>query len=84
MRIKIFRNKYKKDYSSWNIWECKPSQFDWEYIDEERCYIIEGEAIITESGNTVKIQKGDYVVFPKGLKCKWNIVKSITKFYCFK
>ena len=64
------------------IWECKPSRFTWHYDEREVCLIIEGEAIIkTAEDEIYKITSGDFVEFPEGLSCEWNIIKSIRKHY---
>ena len=84
MNIKRIKNKNILDYKSWPIWECEPSKFDWEYADEEHCYIIEGSVIITTQSESIKIQAGDYVVFPKGLQCCWEVIQPIKKYYSFK
>ena len=84
MNITIIKNKDISDYKTWAIWECKPSQFDWTYNDEEHCFIIEGSVTVIGLENTVKIEVGDYVVFPKGLKCIWEVRESIKKYYSFK
>ncbi|MEW6103940.1 MAG: cupin domain-containing protein [bacterium] len=69
--------------SNWGKWECPVSRFNWEYDCDERCYILEGEVNIeTKEGNT-KIEKGDVVLFPKGLKCTWDVKKEIKKVYRF-
>ncbi|MBI65332.1 MAG: cupin [Candidatus Marinimicrobia bacterium] len=84
MKIQIFKNKNLSDFKSWPIWECQPSTFNWEYSEEEHCYIIEGDVTVIENGNIVHIKKGDYVIFPKGLKCNWEVHKAIKKYYIFK
>ncbi len=84
MKIQIFKNKNLSDFKSWPIWECQPSTFNWEYSEEEHCYIIEGDVRVIENGNIVHIKKGDYVIFPKGLKCNWEVHKAIKKYYIFK
>ena len=38
MKIQILKNKSETDFHSWPIWECEPSQFDWEYPEEEQCF----------------------------------------------
>ncbi len=68
---------------SWPIWEKEVSQFDWSYSSEERCLILEGRALITYGDKNVEIKKGDFVIFPKGLQCKWNITEPIKKHYNF-
>ena len=84
MKIKIIKNKDIKDYSAWPIWSCGVSKFDWEYADEEHCFIIEGKVTVVTSDGSINIGPGDYVVFPKGLKCKWDVHNSIKKHYTFK
>ena len=84
MKIQVIKNKNLDDYKSWPIWACLPSQFNWEYSEEEHCYIIEGEVTVEGSENTVTIAPGDYVVFPQGLKCFWKVHKAIKKHYRFK
>ena len=80
----MIKNKKQSDFQSWPIWRCEPSKFDWEYDKEEHCYIIDGHVTVTSKNNTVTIRSGDYVIFPKGLKCIWNIHSSIKKHYIFK
>ena len=84
MEIKIIKHKNINNFKSWPIWECEESKFDWEYKEEEHCFIIRGEVIITYNQINIIIKEGDYVIFPKGLKCFWEIKKSIKKYYSFK
>ena len=84
MKIEIIKNKRLEDFKSWPIWECQISKFDWEYNQEEHCYIIEGKVTVMGSENTVNILKGDFVIFPKGLKCTWKVHEPIKKYYTFK
>lgn len=66
----------------WPVWQKGKSKFSWYYDEKESCYIIEGEAIVrTQDGREVRFGAGDFVVFPKGLKCEWEIVKDIKKNY---
>ena len=70
--------------SSWSSWSCDVSEFDWEYDCDERCYIQEGKVIVTTAGGEeVEINKGDLVLFPKGLKCRWQVVEPVRKVYRF-
>ncbi len=67
---------------NWPIWECEPSNFNWDYNEKEICLIIEGEANIkTEAGENYFIKSGDLVEFPSGLSCKWQITKRIKKHF---
>ena len=74
----------KRGISSWGIWEKEPSKFDWEYTSEEQCYIINGKAEIETKDDVIEIKQGDFVVFPVGLRCKWNVKESIKKYYNFR
>jgi len=68
----------------WPVWSKEVSEFDWEYDRQETCYVIDGEAeITTADGDTVSIGRGDMVVFPKGMKCVWKIIRPIEKHYKF-
>jgi len=68
---------------SWGTWTCDVSKFDWEYPEEEICYIFEGEVIVETPEETVYIKPGDLVIFPGGLKCNWDVKKPIKKVYKF-
>lgn len=84
MKIKVIKNKNICDFKSWPIWTCEESKFDWQYEQEEHCYIINGNVTISTSDGKVNIGEGDYVIFPEGLKCIWEVHKAIKKHYFFK
>ncbi|MFC1495824.1 cupin domain-containing protein [Candidatus Margulisiibacteriota bacterium] len=66
----------------WSEWTCEPSEFEWEYIDEEMAFVRKGKALITEAGGEdVEIKAGDLVTFPKGLKCHWKVTEPFNKVY---
>jgi len=68
---------------SWPIWEKEASSFNWFYDEKETCFFLEGEVVIELEESHVNITKGDLAVFPKGLKCKWNIRRKVKKHYKF-
>ena len=71
--------------SSWPIWEKEISRFDWHYDSIEECYLLEGKVVVrTEDGNQVEFGKGDFVTFPKGMSCHWDIKVPVKKHYNFK
>ncbi|MCM8786808.1 MAG: cupin domain-containing protein [Candidatus Omnitrophica bacterium] len=78
-------DKLKKlNIRSWPIWEKEESSFNWYYDSQEHCYFLEGEVEVElEDGKRIKIEKGDYVIFPEGLKCRWHIKKRVKKHYNF-
>lgn len=66
----------------WPVWTKEVSEFEWKYDTTETCYIVEGKAIITpENKEPIIIESGDMVIFPKGMKCVWNIIEPIEKHY---
>lgn len=69
--------------SKWPIWEKEISEFDYSYDKTEQCLILEGEVDILANNKKWSFTKGDYVVFPKGFKCKWVIKKPVKKHYNF-
>jgi len=75
----------KRKVFGWSIWEKEISRFDWEYDSIEECYFLEGEvALETSDGNKVNFGKGDFVTFPSGLVCVWDIKQPVKKHYRFK
>jgi uncharacterized cupin superfamily protein len=68
----------------WPVWEKEVSEFPWDYDEKETCYILEGEVIVTfDKEKPVKFGRGDLVIFPEGLSCKWKIIKAVKKHYKF-
>ena len=70
---------------SWPIWSKEISEFSWSYDENETCYILEGSAEVIPEGEEVgtRIEKGDFVIFNKGLKCIWKITQPLKKHYSF-
>ena len=73
----------KRGVFSWPIWSCEVSEFDWEYDQQESCLLLEGEVEVSSDIETVKFGVGNFVVFPKGLKCRWKVIKPVRKHYSF-
>jgi uncharacterized cupin superfamily protein len=71
----------KLNIENWPIWECEPSEFDWEYDEDEQCYFLEGKIKVITNDGEVEIKKGDFVKFPKGLKCRWVVYEKVKKHY---
>lgn len=87
--MKIIKQTFTKEeiksqnILEWPIWTCEISEFDWEYDDRESCLILEGEVEVTTADEVVKFGVGDFMVFPKGLKCRWKVIKPVRKHYNF-
>lgn len=68
----------------WPIWTKEASEFPWSYDQQERCYIVEGEVVVTpDGGSPVTIGQGDVVTFPRGMSCTWHVRSPIRKHYRF-
>lgn len=68
----------------WPVWEKEVSRFDWTYDAQETCYVVAGSVTVTPTGGVpVDIAAGDYVIFPAGMSCVWDIHEPISKHYRF-
>ena len=74
----------KRGIRSWPVWEKEVSRFDWHYGTTEECLILEGEVTIETDDGNVSFGAGDFVTFPKGLICVWDIKKNVKKHYNFR
>lgn len=75
----------ERGIKSWPIWEKEVSRFDWYYDSMEECLLLEGKVIVeSENGERVEFAKGDFVTFPEGLSCVWDIKEAVKKHYNFK
>ncbi len=77
------QEKTELKVNSWDIWIKEVSQFDWEYQGTEECLILEGAVIVTTDKGKYHIKAGDFVTFADGLKCHWDIIAGIRKYYRF-
>ncbi len=73
----------QRKMNTWPIWEKEVSRFDWKYEGDEECLILEGQVKIETPEGTFFISEGDFVTFKDGLKCTWDIIKSVKKHYNF-
>ena len=68
----------------WDIWEKEVSEFPWSYDEQEICFFLEGDVIVTpKDGEPVRFGKGDLVTFPAGMSCTWQVLKPVRKHYRF-
>ena len=89
MTIKVERNPSserleKLGVPRWGIWSKEVSTFPWTYDEQEVCYVLEGEVIVTpDDGAPVSIAAGDLVTFPAGMSCVWEVRQAVRKHYRF-
>jgi uncharacterized protein len=75
----------KRGVAEWPVWRKEMSRFDWHYDETEECYLLEGRVVVeTPDGETVEFGKGDFVTFPRGLSCVWDVKEPVKKHYNFK
>ncbi len=74
----------KRGVFAWPVWQKEVSRFDWSYDSSEQCYFLEGRVSVETSKGAVEIRKGDFVTFPRGLSCVWNVQEPVRKHYNFK
>ena len=83
-RDPLDERKNSLDLLNWPIWTKEVSEFPWVYDEQETCYFLEGDVVVTPvGGEPVSIGKGDLVTFPKGMSCTWKIKKNVKKHYKF-
>ncbi|MDD5569796.1 MAG: cupin domain-containing protein [Bacteroidales bacterium] len=84
MQVRKPTSQETEKTKNWDTWNKEPSEFEWEYDSKETCFILEGNAEVTDKeGNKIQFGPGDWVEFEKGLKCTWKINKAIKKKYYF-
>ena len=45
-----------------DLWAKEVSEFPWHYVEQERCYFLEGDVVVTPAGGEpVEMAKGDLV-----------------------
>lgn len=70
--------------TAWGIWTKEVSNFPWTYDEQEMCYFLEGDVVVTpDGGQPVRIGQGDLVTFPAGMSCTWDIRVPVRKHYRF-
>lgn len=67
----------------WPIWSKEISRFEWTYDQAEECYLLEGVVSVEAAGQTLEIRAGDFVSFPQGLTCVWDVREPVRKHYHF-
>ncbi len=89
MQIKVERNATDSRLQelcvrSWPIWTKEPSTFPWTYDEQETCYFLEGDVVVTpEGGLPVAMGRGDLATFPAGMQCTWDVRSAVRKHYRF-
>ena len=61
------------------------SEFPWTYDSSESCYLLAGQVTVTPSDGrkAATFGKGDYVTFPAGMSCTWDVSEAVEKHFMF-
>lgn len=75
----------KKGVFSWGTWGCGVSKFPWMYDSNESCYLLEGKVTVTpaDGRKPATFGKGDFVTFPAGMSCEWDVSEAVQKHFMF-
>lgn len=79
-----FYTQHKRVFS-WGTWGCGVSKFPWTYDSNESCYLLEGQVTVTPSDGSppATFGKGDFVTFPAGMSCTWDVSEPVQKHFMF-
>jgi uncharacterized cupin superfamily protein len=75
----------KKGVFNWGTWGCEASKFPWTYDSSERCYLLKGKVTVTptDGRKAVTFGAGDFVTFPAGMSCTWDVSEAVHKHFMF-
>lgn len=75
----------KKGVFNWSTWGCGVSKFPWTYSESESCYLLTGQVTVTptDGRQPATFGKGDFVTFPAGMSCTWDVSETVQKHYMF-
>jgi uncharacterized cupin superfamily protein len=63
------------------LWRCEPMTFDYEFPGDEYIHVLDGSLEVKTDAETYQLNKGDVVLFHKGIKSVWTIKSSFKKFF---
>jgi uncharacterized protein len=75
----------KKGVFSWGTWSCGVSKFPWTYDSSESCYLLKGRVTVTptDGRRPATFGAGDFVTFPAGMSCTWDVSEAVQKHFMF-
>ena len=74
-----------KGVFNWGTWGCDASNFPWSYEQSESCYLLKGQVTVTPKDGRAPATfgKGDFVTFPAGMSCTWDVTEAVQKHFMF-
>ena len=81
---RVLSNVFERVFS-WGTWGCDVSKFPWTYDSNESCYLLQGQVTVTpdDGRNPATFGKGDFVTFPAGMSCTWDVSEAVQKHFLF-
>ena len=75
----------QKGVFGWGTWGCGVSKFPWTYDSSESCYLLAGQVTVTptDGRKAATFGKGDFVTFPAGMSCEWDVSEAVQKHFMF-
>mmetsp|Transcript_6168 Transcript_6168/g.12691 ORF Transcript_6168/g.12691 Transcript_6168/m.12691 type:complete len:141 (-) Transcript_6168:48-470(-) len=75
----------EKGVFSWGTWGCDAGSFPWTYGENESCYLLQGQVTVTptDGRQPATFGKGDFVTFPAGMSCQWDVTEAVHKHFLF-
>lgn len=75
----------KKGVFNWGTWGCGVSKFPWTYDSAESCYLLSGKVVVTPTDGRAPASfgTGDFVTFPAGMSCTWDVSEPVQKHFLF-
>ena len=84
--LPFFPSQYHHRVFGWGTWGCGVSKFPWTYDQNESCYLLAGKVTVTPDDKSLKpatFGKGDFVTFPAGMSCTWDVSEAVNKHFNF-
>jgi uncharacterized cupin superfamily protein len=71
--------------SNAHLMKSPASKFPWTYDSSESCYLLAGQVTVTptDGRQAATFGKGDFVTFPAGMSCTWDVTEAVQKHYMF-
>ncbi|KAL7581586.1 hypothetical protein ACA910_022144 [Epithemia clementina (nom. ined.)] len=75
----------KKGVFKWGTWGCDAGSFPWTYGENESAYLLAGKVTVTptDGRKPATFRKGDFVTFPAGMSCTWDVEEAVHKHFKF-
>ena len=63
------------------FWSCDVGTYEFVFDYDEFVYVIEGEMIVEQDGESQRLAEGDTAHFPQGVTTTWRVLRKVTKYF---